>query len=204
VVLALKYRGMAKAKKKTSRKPAKPAKKASRKIDPLNRKNYTALTPVLTVRDIRAAAGFYKKVLGFTVTNMIDSPNGPVHAELRLRDTTLMLSPESPERKNFTANSIGRTPVTLYVLVENVDAVFKRAVAAGAKVAMPVANMFWGDRAGMIADLDGNQWMLATHKAEPTEAQMREAMQREMAQAAAQAREGAAAAAAAAGSESEY
>jgi uncharacterized glyoxalase superfamily protein PhnB len=190
------------AKSKIAKKPTKPAKKASRRIDPLNRKNYTAISPVLTVRDIRTAVGFYTAVLGFKVRNIMEGPQGAVHAELRLRDATLMLSPESAERQNFSANSIGKTPITLYALVEDADAAFKRAVSAGAKVVLPVANMFWGDRGGVIADLDGNLWMIATHKAEPTEAQMREAMQKEMAQAASQARE--AAATAAAGSESEY
>jgi uncharacterized glyoxalase superfamily protein PhnB len=94
----------------------------------------------------------------------------------------------------LSANTIGGTPATIYVLVENVDDVFNRAVAAGGKILMPVADMFWGDRTAMVADPDGNKWMIATHKAEPTEAEMRNAMQREMAPAAA----------ASAGSESEY
>jgi len=74
-------------------------------------------------------------------------------------------------------NSIGNMPATLYVLVDNVDDVFGNAVAAGGKVLMPVADMFWGDRCGMIADPDGNKWMLATHVSEPTEVEMAAAMQ---------------------------
>lgn len=190
------------AKPKAAKKSAKSAKKASPKIDPLNRKQYTAVTPMLTVRDIRRAVTFYKSVLGYTVRSIMEGPSGPMHAELRLRDTTLMLSPEAPERQSFSASTIGRTPVTLYALVENADDVFKRAVSAGAKVVMPIADMYWGDRGGMIADLDGNIWMIATHKANPTEAQIREAIQKQMAQAASQPRE--AAAAATAGSESTY
>jgi uncharacterized glyoxalase superfamily protein PhnB len=128
----------------------------------------------------------------------MDGPQGPMHAELRLRDTTLMLSPESREQHSFSANTIGNTPVTLYILVEDVDDVFNKAVAAGAKVGMPVMDMFWGDRTGQIADPDGNKWMIATHKANPTEAEMAEAMQKMSAQAG-----GGEAAAKAAGSENE-
>ncbi len=190
------------AKSKTAKKVAKHAKKPSRKIDPLNRKNYTSVSPVITVRDIRRAVDFYRTVFGFKVRSVMEGPQGPVHAELRLRDATLMLSPESPEQQSFSASTIGRTPVTLYALVENADTVFNRALSEGGSVVLPIADMFWGDRAGVIADLDGNRWMIATHKSEPTRKQMMEAMQKQMGQAASRDRE--AAAAAAAGSESEY
>ena len=189
------------AKSKAAKKSAKPPKRAAPKVDPLNRKQYQAVTPMLAVRDIRRAVSFYTTVLGFTVRGIMEGPQGPMHAELRLRDVTLMLSPESAEQQSFSANSIGRTPVTLYALVENVDDVFRRAVAAGARSVMPVADMYWGDRAGMFSDIDGNRWMIATHKANPTAAQIREAVEKQAAQAAAQARQAAAAASAGPGSE---
>jgi PhnB protein len=171
------------ASKKTSKIARPPARKAApRKIDPLNRKQLTSITPMLAVRDIRQSVEFYTTALGFTVRNLMDGPEGPQHAELRLRDTTLMLSPESREQNSLSANSIGGTPATLYVLVEDVDDVFSRAVAAGAKVMMPLTDMFWGDRVSMVTDPDGNKWMIATHKAEPSEADMRAAMQRQMAE----------------------
>ena len=188
----------AKPAKKQAAKPSRSAarKPAGSKIDPLNRKQYGALTPMLAVRDIRRAVDFYKNALGFTVRSLMDGPQGPIHAELRLRDTTLMLSPESREQHNLSAATIGNTPTTLYILVDDVDSVFAGAVAAGAKVSMPVMDMFWGDRCGQVTDLDGNKWMIATHKAEPTEAQMAEAMRRMSEQPQATA--------AAAGAESEY
>ena len=171
---------VARSRSMKSARPAKASRPAARKkatkIDPLNRNQYSSMTPMLTVRDVRRAADFYTNALGFKLRGVMDGPEGPMHAELRLRDTTLMLSPESRQQHSFSANTIGNTPATLYILVESVDDVFSRAVASGAKVLMPVADMFWGDRAGMIADPDGNKWMIATHKAEPTEAQMREAM----------------------------
>ncbi|HYR88850.1 MAG TPA: VOC family protein [Terriglobia bacterium] len=188
------------AKKKAAAKPARPAaQKTSSKVDPLNRKQYTSVTPLLIVRDIRKAVSFYVDALGFTVRGIMDSPQGPMHAELRFRDTTLMLSPESREQRSFSANTIGNTPVTLYLLVDDVDDVFQKAVDAGGKVAMPLMDQFWGDRTGMIADPEGNKWMIATHKADPTEAQMMEAMRKMASQAAA----GGDAAAAASGSEPE-
>jgi uncharacterized glyoxalase superfamily protein PhnB len=194
------------AKPKAAAKSAKPAKKKAAKtsgtakrktafrIDPLNRKNYAALSPMLAVSDVRRAVDFYTKAFGFSVRGIMDSPTGPMHAELRLRDTTLMLSPESRQQNNLSANAIGNTPATLYILVDDVDRTFNAAVAAGAKVLMPVMDMFWGDRCSTVADPDGNKWMIATHKAEPTEAEMAEAMRQMM--------QGSQAAAAAA--ESEY
>jgi len=190
----------AKPAKKKAAKPSTSAGKRASKIDPLNRKNYGALTPMLAVSDIRRAVDFYKRAFGFTVRGIMDSPQGAIHAELRLRDTTLMLSPESRQQNSLSANSIGNTPATLYVLVDNVDATFTSSVAAGAKVLMPVMDMFWGDRCATVSDPDGNKWMIATHKAEPTEAEMAEAM-KQMMQAS---QAGAEHAAAAAGAESEY
>ena len=191
----------AKASKKKAAKPSRPAarKSAAPKIDPLNRKQYGAVTPMLAVSDVRRAVDFYTKAFGFSVRGIMDTPQGVMHAELRLRDTTLMLSPEAPTQGNLSANAIGNTPATLYVLVDNVDNTFNSAVAKGGKVLMPVMDMFWGDRCGIVGDLDGNKWMVATHKAEPTEAQMAEAMRQMQSQ-----QGGGAASAATAGGESEY
>ena len=198
-----KPKAAAKSAKPAMKKAAKPAprKTAAPKIDPLNRKQYGSMTPMLAVSDVRRAVEFYTKAFGFTVRGIMDSPQGVQHAELRLRDTTLMLSPESRAQNNLSANSIGNTPATLYVLVENVDSTFNNAVAAGGNVLMPVMDMFWGDRTGMVTDLDGNKWMIATHKSEPTEAEMAEAM-RKMQEQSQHAPESAAAASA--GGESEY
>jgi uncharacterized glyoxalase superfamily protein PhnB len=146
------------------------------KIDPLNRKKYTAVTPLLATKDIRGAIDFYTSVFGFAVKEVMDTSQGIIHAELTLRDTRLMLGPEEPAQNNFGANRIGNTPVTLYILVDDVDRVFAKAVAKGAQVSMPVADVFWGDRCGVVSDPEGNRWMIATHKADVTEAQMRNAI----------------------------
>jgi uncharacterized glyoxalase superfamily protein PhnB len=185
---AAKVKAKAKAKMaaKTVSRASKPASRAARgkaQIDPLNRKNYTAVTTMLTVRDVQKAADFYTEAFGFKLRGSMDGPDGTlIHAELRLRDTSLMLSPESSQMRSFSARTIGDTPATLYLLVENVDDVFHSAVTAGAQVRMPVQDMFWGDRCAEVADADGNKWMIATHKSEPTPTQMRDAMSKMMSQ----------------------
>jgi PhnB protein len=178
-----KPKAAARSAKTAKRKPAR--KKAAPRIDPLNRKSYRSVTPMLAVADVRRAMNFYTAAFGFTAKSVMDTPQGIMHAELTLRDTTLMLSPEEQRHNNLSANAIGNTPVTLFVLVDDVDATFASAIAAGGRVLMPVMDMFWGDRCGTIVDPDGNKWMIATHKAEPTEEEMAAAMNQPPPQAAA-------------------
>ena len=151
-----------------------------KKIDPLNKKGYGAVSVMLTVNDIKAAASFYQKALGFQKRGIMNGPDGkPMHAELRLRDTTLMLGPESPMGKS--AKTIGASPITLYLMVDNVDKVHAKAVKLGATATMPVTDMFWGDRCGGLIDPAGQPWWIATHKAEPTPAEMKKKMKEQMA-----------------------
>jgi PhnB protein len=148
----------------------------ARKIDPLNKKQYGALTTMLTVSDIKAASAFYQKAMGFARRGPImNGPDGKaMHAELRLRDTTLMLGPENPQMRS--AKSLGASPVTLYLTTENVDKLAAKAVKLGAQLAQPPMDQFWGDRTAVIVDPEGNTWMLATHVAEPTPQEMKKAM----------------------------
>ncbi|PWU06415.1 MAG: glyoxalase [Terriglobia bacterium] len=158
-----------------------------KKIDPLNKKQYGAVSVAITVADIKAAANFYQKALGFTKRGMMNGPDKkPIHAELRLRDTTLMLGPENPAGGR-SAKTLGGSPVTLYLLTENSDKVVAKAVKLGATLVAPVSDRFWGDRVGIIADPDGNTWMIATHTAELAPQEMNKKMKEEIqAQAAAQ------------------
>src|SRR6185436_6680805 len=92
-----------------------------KKIDPLNKKNYTAVTAALCVTDVKAAANFYQKAFGFQRRGIMNGPDGkPVHAELTLRGTTLMLGPEMAERGYLSAKNAGASPATLYLYTENV------------------------------------------------------------------------------------
>jgi PhnB protein len=151
-----------------------------KKIDPLNRKMYGAVTVMLCVTDVRAAATFYQRAFGFTRRGIMNGPDGkPMHAELTLRDTTLMLGPEAPARGARSAKTIGGTPATLYLTSENSDKTVGRAVKLGATLLSPVMDMFWGDRTGTVMDPDGNVWMVGTHVAEPTPTEMKKAMKQQ-------------------------
>ena len=153
----------------------------AKKIDPLNKKNYAAVSAMLTVSDIKAAVGFYEKALGFKRRGIMNGPDGkPLHAELTLRNTVLMLGPENPERGMRSAKTVGASPATLYLLTENVDKVVAKAIKLGATALMPVMDMFWGDRVGSIVDRDGNHWMIATHASEPTPKEMTKKMKEMM------------------------
>jgi uncharacterized glyoxalase superfamily protein PhnB len=150
---------------------------AKKKIDPLNKKNYGAVSAALTVTDIPAAVSFYQKAFGFTKRRILKGPDGkPMHAELTLRGTTLMLGPENPAMGRRTAKSLGASPATLYIYVENADKVVEKATKLGAVSQGPVMDMFWGDRCGTIVDPDGYSWMVGTHKAEPTAREMKKGM----------------------------
>jgi PhnB protein len=148
-----------------------------KKIDPLNRKQYGAVSAMLVVKDVKAAVSFYQKALGFAKRGIMNGPDGkPIHAELTLRGTTLMVGPEMPQMGAHSANSVGGSPATLYLITEDVDKVVAKALKLGAAPKGPVMDMFWGDRCGTISDPDGYTWMIATHKAEPTPQEMKKAM----------------------------
>ena len=130
---------------------------------------------------MKAATEFYKKAFGFQKRGIMNGPDGkPVHAELTLRGTTLMLGPEMPEMGARSAKTIGASHTTLYLLVEKVDQVVAKAAKLGAKLQGPVSDMFWGDRCGRLVDPEGYTWYIATHIAEPTPAQMKKQMIEDM------------------------
>lgn len=156
---------------------------AKKKIDPLNRKQYSAVSAALTVSDIPAAVSFYQKVFGFSKRAIMNGPDGkPVHAELTLRGTTLMLGPENEAMGKRNAKSVGASPATLYIYMENVDKVVDKATKLGASSQGPIMDMFWGDRCGTVIDPDGYSWMVGTHKAEPTAKEMKKGMEEMMKQ----------------------
>jgi PhnB protein len=155
----------------------------AKKIDPLNKKQYGAVSAVLTVSDVKAAVAFYQKAFGFAKRGVMNGPDGkPIHAELTLRGTTLMLGPENPARGMRSAKTVGASPASLYLYVENVDKTVAKAVGLGATTQGEVMDMFWGDRCGMLVDPDGYGWMVGTHKAEPTTQEMKKKMAEQMTQ----------------------
>jgi len=129
-------------------------------------KGFRTVTPHLSIREADKAIAFYKKALGAKERMCLFQPDGKkvMHAELKIGNSIIFLGEESPERGCPSPLQTGGTTVSLYLYVKNVDKAFARARKAGAKEVMPVADMFWGDRAGTIDDPFGHRWTLATHK----------------------------------------
>jgi len=133
------------------------------------------VTPYLTVRGADRAIEFYKKAFGAKELMRMPGPGGKsiMHAEIKIGDSRIFLSDEFPEMGSRSPQSLGGTANSLHLYVEDVDAAFKKAIAAGAKVQMPVADMFWGDRYGKLIDPFGHEWGLATHKEDLTPREIR-------------------------------
>jgi PhnB protein len=122
------------------------------------------ITPHLSVREAPKAIEFYQKAFGAKVLGVHKTPDGKVmHATLKIGDSRLMLADEFPGMGTPAPQSLGGSPVLLNIYVKDVDALFKKAVDAGAKVTMPLANQFWGDRYGQIVDPFGHTWALGSH-----------------------------------------
>lgn len=125
---------------------------------------YPRVTPYLIVDGASAAIDFYTSVLGATEVMRMAAPDGKVgHAELKIGDSVIMLADEHPEMDARGPGSVGGTPVSLHVYVEDVDAVLDRATDAGAKALRPVEDRFYGDRSGGFEDPFGHRWDVATH-----------------------------------------
>ena len=136
----------------------------------------TGVTPHLTVKGAKKAIEFYKNAFGATEQGVFAMPDGSVmHASIKIGGGTIMLNDEYPQMGCIAPQSLGGTPVYLLMYVKDVAATVKQAVAAGAEIKMPVADQFWGDRYGVIADPFGHFWEIATHKEDlsPEEMQRR-------------------------------
>jgi len=126
--------------------------------------NYPRLTPYLIVDGAGAAIDFYCSVLGATERMRMPAPDGRVgHAELQLGDSMIMLADENAQMDSRGPRAIGGTPVSLHVYVEDSDAVFERAVQAGARALRAVEDRFYGDRSGQFEDPFGHRWDVSTH-----------------------------------------
>jgi PhnB protein len=125
---------------------------------------YPRVTPYLVVDGASAAIDFYREVLGATERMRMPAPDDKVgHAELEIGDSLIMLADEYPDMDALGPKTVGGTPVTLHVYVEDAAAVFDRAVQAGAKSLRPVEDKFYGDRSGEFEDPFGHRWSVATH-----------------------------------------
>lgn len=134
---------------------------------------YHSITPYLIVSDGPKAIEFYKQAFGATEKLRLDGPDGKLmHAEVQIGDSIVMLSGEWPDMGYVGPTTLGGTPVSLMIYVPNVDEVFARALAAGAKEKKPVADQFYGDRTGTLADPFGHVWSIATHTEDLTQAEI--------------------------------
>ena len=137
-------------------------------------KGYHTVTPSLFVDGAAKAIDFYKKALGAEELMRFPGPDGKLmHAEIKVGDSIIMLADEMPDMGGRGPKAIGGTAVSFFVYGENVDAAWKRAVDAGAREVVPLADQFWGDRTGCLEDPFGHQWWLAQHVEDLTPEQIR-------------------------------
>jgi PhnB protein len=125
---------------------------------------YQTVTPYLAVDDAAEAIEYYKKAFGAKERARMEAPGGKIgHAELEIGDSLVMLSDPLPQATTRPPKELGGTTASVFMYVEDVDAVVKQAVDAGATITMEVADQFWGDRFGSVQDPFGHLWSIATH-----------------------------------------
>jgi PhnB protein len=150
------------AKKVANKAPVKKAR--AKKVQPIP-KGYHVITPTIVVRGAANAIEFYKKAFGAKELSRMDGPGGKLlHAEIKIGDSIVMLSDEFPEMGSRSPESLGGIASSLMIYAKDADAVFNQSLAAGAKVSMPLSDMFWGDRYGRVRDPFGHDWQIATRK----------------------------------------
>ena len=141
------------------------------------------VTPHLVCAGAAEAIEFYKKAFGAEELMRLPGQDGKLmHASVRIGDSRVMLVDENAQWKIFGPKTLKGTPVTIHLQVPDADAVFERATKAGAQVIMPLADMFWGDRYGVVADPFGHHWSIATRQHELTHEQIQAAAAKQMCQ----------------------
>jgi uncharacterized glyoxalase superfamily protein PhnB len=141
------------------------------------RQNLQTITPHLVCAGAADAIDFYKKAFGAVEMRRLAGKNGKLmHASIKIGNAAVMLVDEVPEWGSLSPTSLNGTPVTIHLNVPDVDAFVERAVKAGALLRMPVADMFWGDRYGIIEDPFGHKWSIATHQRDMSTEEIEEAM----------------------------
>jgi uncharacterized glyoxalase superfamily protein PhnB len=150
-------------------------------MDQQTSRRVSPLSPHLVVAGAAEAIKFYQRAFGAEEMMKLEGPDGKLmHACLSVNGSSVMLVDENPQWKALGPKTLGGTPVTIHLMVDDVDKTFAQAVSAGAKVVMPVADMFWGDRYGVLEDPIGHSWSIATTKQVLTEAEIRAAAQKAM------------------------
>ena len=148
----------------------------SSKANPIP-EGYRTITPYLVLKGAAEALAFYAKAFGAVETVRMPGPGGSVmHAEVRIGDSMLMLSDEFPDWGQLGPLARGGSTCTIMLYVEDCDATFQRAVAAGCTVTMPPTDEFWGDRFAKVTDPFGHQWAISTHVEDVTPEEMKTRM----------------------------
>ena len=131
---------------------------------------YHTATPYLSVKNAGEAIDFYKRAFGAEEIVRMSGPDGKsvMHAEIKIGNSMLMIADEFPQAEVKSPKTLGGTSVNIFLYVQDADAMFQKAVNAGAKVTMPPTDMFWGDRYGKVVDPYGHSWGIATHKLDMT------------------------------------
>jgi PhnB protein len=125
---------------------------------------YSTVTPYLAVDNAAEAIEYYERAFGAKERGRMEAPGGKIgHAEVEIGDSLVMLSDALPQFSTKSPSELGGTSVSIFLYVDDVDAVVKQAVDAGATVTMEVADQFWGDRFGVVQDPYGHLWSIATH-----------------------------------------
>ncbi|WP_105200936.1 MULTISPECIES: VOC family protein [unclassified Pseudoalteromonas] len=138
---------------------------------------FHAVTPYLIIDGAVRAISYYQEVFGAELVMQMPMPDGGLaHAELIIGDSHIMLADMCPQPHFQSPHALGGTPVSLMLYVEDVDAVFARAIAAGAKELRPVHDQFYGDRAGTLEDPFGHVWTIGTHKEDLSEEELLQRM----------------------------
>ena len=144
-------------------------------------KGYNSVTPYLVIKGAAKAIDYYKSVFGATEVMRMPGPDGRIgHAELKIGDSHIMLADEFPEMGHQGPLTLGNSPVSMLLYVEDVDSTVQRAVADGAQILKPVADQFYGDRMGFIQDPFGHRWGVATHKEDVSPKEMEERAKKAM------------------------
>jgi PhnB protein len=144
---------------------------------------YNTVTPYLAVDDAAHAIEYYKKAFGAKERMRMETPDGKIgHAELEIGDSMVMLSDPFPHATTRPPKELGGTSGSVFMYVEDVDAVVKQAVDTGATITMDVADQFWGDRFGSIQDPFGHSWSIATHVEDVPPEEMAERAKQAMAE----------------------
>ncbi|PYS72938.1 MAG: glyoxalase [Acidobacteria bacterium] len=138
---------------------------------------YHSVTPYLIVRGAAEAIDFYRKAFGAVELFRFPSPDGKIgHAEIKIGDSPIMMADEYPDMGYKGPQTIGGSPVSLMIYVEDVDTVFNQAVAAGATIKEALQDKFYGDRMGTVTDPFGHVWHISTHKEDVSMDEMQERM----------------------------